>query len=109
MVAELRRRIFAAAYIYDKQLATFTGRPPRLSWRYSHCQLPLDLSEDQLMAEGEELQRHMSSLDAAGWSRTGKCHHVTIIRAWMIAMLLRDEILEMCLGSSAGMSLERRE
>ena len=109
MVAELRKRTFGAVFIADKQLATFTGRPPRLSRRYSHCQLPLDLSDDQLMSEGEELQKHLAQLDAAGWNQGAKARYVTLERGFMLMSLLRDEVLEVCLGPSAEVSPARRE
>ena len=102
MVSELRRRLFCYVFITDKQLATFMGRPPALSRRYTTCQIPLDLSDDELMAEGEELEFIRRNLDPNGWSTSGKIYPSTAHRAWMIMSLIRDEILEISLGPPLG-------
>ena len=74
------------------------GRPPALSRRYVTCKIPLDLSDAQMMAEGEELENIKSKLDPNGWNRDGECYPNTICRAWMMMALIRDEILELSLG-----------
>ena len=109
MVSELRKRIFCAAFATDKQLATFTGRPPALSRRYCNCQLPLDLTEAQLEAEGEELDQILSRLDVNGWNTDGVVSRASISRAWMLLSLVRDEILELSLGPAIEVSSFRRE
>jgi len=98
MVSEFRRRLFCYIFISDKQIGTFTGRPPALSRRYITCHTPLDLSDVQLMAEGEELEAIKSRLDPNGWNVDGECYPNTICRAWMLMALIRDEILELSLG-----------
>ena len=98
MVSEFRRRLFCHVFIGDKQLATFMGRPPTISRRYTTCHVPLDLSEAQMMAEGEELERIKKRLDPNGWNVDGECYPNTICRAWMKMALIRDEILELSLG-----------
>ena len=107
MVSELRKRMFVCAFIADKQLATFTGRPPRLSRRYCNCHLPLDLDDTQLTAEGDELSRIIGGLNVNGWNTEDKVMHVTILRAYQILSLVRDEVLELCLGTDS--SPTRRE
>lgn len=102
MVSEFRRRLFCYVFITDKQLATFMGRPPALSRRYTTCQIPLDLSDDEIMAEGEELETIRSKLDPNGWSTSGKMYPSTVCRAWMFMSLIRDEILEISLGPPLG-------
>lgn len=102
MVSEFRRRLFCYVFITDKQLATFMGRPPTLSRRYTTCQIPLDLSDDEIMAEGEELEIIKSKLDRNGWSTSGKMYPSTMCRAWMLMSLIRDEILEISLGPPLG-------
>ncbi|MCJ1405796.1 hypothetical protein MMC11_009026 [Xylographa trunciseda] len=110
MVAELRKLIFAAAFIQDKQLATFTGRPPALSRRYSVCQLPVDLTDMELMADDEELKVIMDTkLDAAGWRKDAIVTQGTTLRAWMIMAIIRDEILELSLGPDIGSSYMHRD
>lgn len=98
MVSEFRRRLFCYVFITDKQLATFMGRPPALSRRYITCQIPLDLSDDDIMAEGEELETIKGKLDLNGWSTSGKIYPSSVCRAWMPMGLIRDEILELSLG-----------
>ena len=102
MVSEFRRRLFCYVFIGDKQLATFMGRPPALSRRYTTCKLPLDLSDDETMAEGEELEAIRSKLDPNGWNTSGEIYPSTACRAWMLMSLVRDEILEISLGPPLG-------
>ena len=110
MVAELRKLIFVAAFIADKQLATFTGRPPALSRRYSVCQLPLDLTDVELMADDETLKVIIDTkLDANGWRKDTTVTQSTTGRAWMVMAMIRDEILELSLGPDIGSSYLRRE
>lgn len=102
MVSEFRRRLFCYVFITEKQLATFMGRPPALSRRYTTCQIPLDLSDDEIMSEGEDLELIRSKLDPNGWSTSGKLYPSTTCRAWMFMSLIRDEILEISLGPPLG-------
>ena len=108
-VSELRKRILCSAFATDKQLATYTGRPPALSRRYCNCQIPLDLTDEQLEAEGEELAEILNKLDVNGWSNDGVVSRASIARAWMLMSLVRDEILELSLGPAAEISSSRRE
>lgn len=78
------------------------GRPPALSRRYTTCQIPLDLGDDEIMAEGEELETIKSKLDPNGWSTSGKMYPSAVCRAWMFMSLIRDEILEISLGPPLG-------
>lgn len=98
LVAEFRRRLFCMFFAYDKQLATFMGRPPTLSRRYITCKLPLDLSEEEMMCTGEELDAILGRLDPNGWNTRGIISPNTICRAWLNVMIIRDEILELALG-----------
>lgn len=110
MVAELRKHIFAAAFIQDKQLCTFTGRPPTLSRRYSVYQLPLDLTSQELMLDEETINEIISTkLDAAGWRKEPHLTPSTTSRAWMMMAMLRDEILELSLGPGMESSHLQRE
>ena len=85
-------------FVADKQLATFMGRPPALSRRYTTCKIPLDLSDAQMMAEGHELEEIKSRLDPNGWNTCELVYPNTVCRAWMKMALVRDEILELSLG-----------
>ena len=111
MVSEFRRRLFCYVFTTDKQLATFVGRPPALSRRYITCQIPLDMSDEEIMAEGQELQAIRNKLDPNGWSTSGLIYPSTVCRAWMFMSLIRDEILEISLGPplDAHETQQRRE
>ena len=74
------------------------GRPPALSRRYSTCRMPLDLSDGQMMAEGQELEDIKNRLDPNGWNTSGEVYPNTNCRAWFTMSLIRDEILELSLG-----------
>lgn len=47
-LAEMRKRSFIFAYFQEISVASFLGRPPRLSYRYCTLDPPLDLTEKQL-------------------------------------------------------------
>ena len=109
MVAELRKRMFTASFIVDKQLATLFGRPPRLSRRYSNCSLPLDLDDEELMLQGADLSAKLAKLDAVGWNTEGKVNLGGCMRGVMIALRIRDEILELSLGPDSDCTPQRRD
>jgi chromatin structure-remodeling complex subunit RSC3/30 len=96
---EMRRRGLAYAYGSDKVLSTFVGRPPRISKRYCKIHIPLDLESAELALEGEDLAQVLSQLDNAGWNTT----RPTSTRSssgpmYVAAALIREEVLELCLG-----------
>ena len=109
MVAEIRKRMFIACFIVDKQLATLLGRPPRLSRRYSNCSLPLDLKDQEIMLQSDALSQKLSHTDFKGWNTKGKVTRVGCLRGMMISALIRDEILELCLGPEPECTPQRRE
>lgn len=47
-LAEMRKRAFICAYFQEVSVASFLGRPLRLSYRYCTIDPPLDLTERQL-------------------------------------------------------------
>jgi hypothetical protein len=98
-LAELRKRIFVSCFGRDKVIATFLGRPPRLSYRYCKMEPPLDLSDDELFLENAELQTVLSKLDANGWNTTGNLCRATWQRVWFQHCRIREDILEIALGS----------
>ena len=110
-VSEFRRRLFCHIFISDKQLSTLMGRPPAFSRRYITSKMPLDLSDTQVLAEGQELEDIKSRLDPMGWNVDGECHFSTVCRAWMMMALIRDEVLELSLGlpDEACAMIERRK
>ncbi|GAM86316.1 hypothetical protein ANO11243_043300 [Dothideomycetidae sp. 11243] len=106
IVNEIRIRLFDMLYGHDKSLSTFLGRPPRLSHRYCVLQLPLDLSDEEMILEGADLQRALNSLDN-GWNTQGRLHRSTWRRVWAAHAQLREDILEIALGTNAQNLAER--
>lgn len=74
------------------------GRPPRLARRYCRIELPLDLSDNEILLEGSALFDALGSLGPGGWNTTGTTHRITWLRMWFNHCLLREEILEIALG-----------
>lgn len=105
--SEMRRRTWALMFATDKTLAAFTGRPPGLSHRYNSCPLPLDLSDEDLLASREGLDLAVGQLDSSGWKTTAEVGSGTSLRANMISSLIMSEILELSLGSESQYSEER--
>lgn len=99
-VIELRRRAFAAAYVADKAISTFLGRPPRISKKFSVCELPLNLSDDDLWSDSQQLQRAAEGLDGRGWSLDKSLHQSTLARVRTLTAAIRDEVLEISLCAS---------
>ncbi|PPJ54981.1 hypothetical protein CBER1_05643 [Cercospora berteroae] len=98
-LSELRKKIFISAFGHDKTIATFLGRPPRLSHRYCKMESPLDLSDEEVVSEGADLQAALSQLDENGWNTSGHLHRNTWLRVWFKQASLREEILEIALGT----------
>ena len=97
---ELRRRVFALAYEIDKSLATFVGRPPRLSKRFCAISLPLDVSDAALMGSLNDIELAKKKLDANGWNVDGTVLPASRIRASLMINSIREEVLELSSGVS---------
>ena len=98
-LSELRKKIFISAYGRDKQIATFLGRPLRLSYRYCKMEMPLDLTDEVFFLHGAELEARLASVDERGWSHSGELCRNTWCRVWFQHSRLREDILEIALGS----------
>ncbi|KAL5381318.1 hypothetical protein DPSP01_007309 [Paraphaeosphaeria sporulosa] len=98
-IAELRKRLFVCAYENDKYSAIYNGRPPRLTRSYCMLQSPLDLTDEQLMSEGPDLELALHSLDDEGWNSSARIQRSTFARLFMPNSLLAEEILEVSLGN----------
>ncbi|KAL4934267.1 uncharacterized protein BDV17DRAFT_278576 [Aspergillus undulatus] len=94
---EIRRRLFAGLYCSDKNIATFLGRPPRVSFRYSDRKPPLDISEEVLVADERELEAAMAELDSEGWNVHPVFQRSSWYRIRYIISVFREEILELSL------------
>lgn len=96
---ETRRKLWAAVYRSDKTLATFFGRPPMMSWRYSERKLPLDLSDETIVtSDPEKLNDALSKLDPEGWNIEGKICPTSWIRIRCQLSVLRERMLEQSLS-----------
>lgn len=97
-LAELRRRTFHAAYGLDVTMATFLGRPPHLQEHFSDCPQPLDLSDEQILLSGPDLEAALSQLDCDGWNTKSKMYMSTYIRVRYKLTKTRERVLHLCLG-----------
>ena len=104
--SEHRRRLAARTFSREKVLVTFTGRPPLISGRYTSTPLPLDLDDNVLLAGEPALTRAVRSLDSKGWNTSGDVYPVTLLRARAISAFIRDELVEIALGSPGYHSVE---
>lgn len=100
ITSELSKRQFVAVFYHDKTVSALTGRPPLLGRRSSTCQLPLDLSDEELIVEEPELTHIRSRLDPNGWNTSGKVYASTWARALLLMNLIREEVLEVSLSIS---------
>jgi hypothetical protein len=107
-LAQFRKRAFLQAYGVDLSIASFLGRPPRLSYRYCIIDLPLDLGNHEILLEGSRLQTALDSLDEYGWNRQGKMSRTTWLRAWLCFAPRREDILDLSLGSYTKEEVLRR-
>lgn len=97
-LVELRKRVMALAHQRDKELATFVGRPPRLSRLYHSMDLPLDLPDSIIIGPVEHFEAAKTKLDKNGWSGSVMVNPVSRLRAQSILSMIREEVLELSLG-----------
>ena len=95
---EIRKRIFVAAYSLDKQLATFLGRPPLISWRYCNIQFPLDLSYDEIVSDPATRDAAIARLESNNWwNIEGTPAKGGWARAILTTCIVREKVLELSL------------
>jgi len=107
--SEIRKRVYAAVYYTDKCSSSFNGRPPLLSRHYCNLILPLDLGDEELFGGSEMLASAVAKLDENGWNRDGKMHPVTARRALWFMTTIREETLEISLGTNVKVSASKIE
>nr|XP_023907890.1 uncharacterized protein LOC112019604 [Quercus suber] len=93
-LAELRRKTFVKSAFIDKVVATFADIPPRMMQRYADTRMPLDLSDTQVLAEGDELQHIRSYLTADGWNTLPNFQSAAWARMRYMLCGWREKILE---------------
>ncbi|KAF1957989.1 hypothetical protein CC80DRAFT_470147 [Byssothecium circinans] len=94
---ETRRRIFCSSYMHDKTIATFLGRPIRMSKRHTDIRMPLDISDDELMADEETFNSAVQALDENGWNTRGRYLRASWVRIRYVSSQLLEEILDFAL------------
>ncbi|KAF2163517.1 hypothetical protein M409DRAFT_57409 [Zasmidium cellare ATCC 36951] len=93
-LAECRRRTYARAYRNDKFISALLDRPPRLLKRRSNVELPLDLTDEELLAEPGELALARGRLTSEGWAQTGCISAATWARIRVVTAEMTEEIFE---------------
>jgi chromatin structure-remodeling complex subunit RSC3/30 len=86
-------------YAIDKELATFLGRPPRISWRHIDVDLPLDITYEELLSEPEIRDAAISGLDKDGWNANGVVSRISFARSMFVMGRVRELVLELSLNS----------
>lgn len=94
---EIRKRLLTQTYSGEIGIATFLGRPPRLSHRYCNLEPPLDLSVSQIVLEGDALALALAGLDDKGFNTAGRVHRVTWMKTWLGFAPAREDILNLAL------------
>lgn len=112
LITEIRRRLFSHVYIVDKVFALYANRPPLLSRRYCSLLLPLDISDEVVMAlSGQAISiediRAANGLDDQGWTTGNVIQKSTIMRARVLVGHVRDEIIEVMLGVGEDLDIGR--
>jgi len=103
---EYQRRVFILAFNIDKSHSSFNGRPPMLSRHYCVPRTPLDLSDEQLSSGTEALEMAVSRLDERGWNTEGRIHSITMARARFFLGMIREEVLEISLGTDVKVDID---
>jgi hypothetical protein len=98
-LSETRKRVFAASYRADKNIATFLGRPPRLPYHYCDVELPLDIDDDTLVLDRLSIDKAISQLSPDGWGTfSGGLRPATVIRLRYMVAMLREQVVGLSLG-----------
>lgn len=97
-MCELRKRAFWLAFLLDKSMATFFGRPPLINSKFCSAVLPLDLPLEALGFTGDDLAKRLDELDAEGWHPGKTINRSTLMRSTSICQGVREKALELSLG-----------
>ncbi|KAI8931330.1 hypothetical protein NX059_011671 [Plenodomus lindquistii] len=107
-ITEFRKRLFICGYANDKRVAISAGKPPAMTRHYCKLQVPLDLTDAQMMSEGVDLENAIQELDEEGWNQRNSVHRCTYARLSATNALIAEEILEISLGSLSHDEIMRR-
>ncbi|KAL7949350.1 hypothetical protein V8C42DRAFT_310649 [Trichoderma barbatum] len=106
LCSENNRRVVAQVFNGDKFCVAFSGRPPLLNRRYCSTPLPLDLRDEDLIADDATLQKAVQDLDDRGWNTKGQIYPVTLIRARRMLAAMLEEVMEVALGCRVCITLD---
>lgn len=107
-LAQSRRRLYAAVFHQDKLLATLMERPPRISKRYSDCQLPLHLTDTEMLTDDPaEIEKLLQTLTSDGWSLERKFCSSGWLRLRCNVAAVREEVLEYPFQPSSPEQIDR--
>lgn len=106
-LAEHRRRLVVGSYALDKELATFLGRPPRISWRHLDIDLPLDVEFSDIIGEPQVREAALAKIDSDGWN-TETISNVSYARVMHKMGPMREFVLEISLNPRIYDDLEGR-
>lgn len=104
--SEYKRRLFSAVYCSDKTHSSLNGTPPLLPRRYCDIEPCLDLDPKAPYFPENELKDAINNLDANGWNKTNTLYNTTLLRAKVHLSAIREEILELSLGTGNAVSPE---
>ncbi|KAI0117952.1 hypothetical protein GGR51DRAFT_545834 [Nemania sp. FL0031] len=107
-IEQMRTRIVAVAYSSEVSIASYLGRPPRLSYRYCNLNPPMDIPDTQLIGSEDDIARIISSFDEKGFGATGKVSRATWMKTWVGIAPLREDVLDLALGRYSREEILRR-
>lgn len=93
-LSEQRRRVYGKIYQADKAIAALVHRPPKLLGRYATVSLPLDLSDEDMLAPPEQRERAVAALTPDGWNAEGVFQTATWIRLRILAGRMLEKSFE---------------
>lgn len=106
-LCQMRKRLFAASYRIDKNIATFLGRPPRLPLKHSDCGLPLCIDDKIYGASNDVFVQAMENVNKEGWSLKPIFHSAVWLRLRCLNAFFREEILDISLMPSNAKTAEQ--
>ncbi|CAJ2510351.1 Uu.00g050540.m01.CDS01 [Anthostomella pinea] len=95
---QLRKRVLVQTYSCDISIASFLGRPPRMSYRYCNLTPPLDVPDSQLFQEDVDKAQILASLDSNGFNTAGRVTRTTWMKTWLGWAPRREDVLDLALG-----------
>ncbi|KGO45317.1 Transcription factor, fungi [Penicillium expansum] len=88
-LTEIRKAAYATVYSADKNVAIFLGRPPRMSKRFTHFQLPLNQT-----SPGPSPIPYLNG-DVIQWNQDTPCSYRAELRWSALCASLKEDILEL--------------